>query len=53
MYTDPYLEYDIAKFETKRLDRKAAEAWRFRHFKSKGSQILTAIVTNVLQLFLR
>ena len=53
MYTNPDLENDFARFEQERLDRKAAEGWRFRHFKSRESQVLTAIVTNVLQLFLR
>ena len=53
MLFEGYVASDIAKLETKRAERKAAENWRFRHFKSRESQVMTAIVTNVLQLFLR
>jgi hypothetical protein len=53
MLYEAYIASDIAKLETQRAERKAAENWRFRRFKSKESQVLTAIVTSVLQLFLR
>ena len=53
MYTDFFVASDVAKLETKLAERKAAENWRFRHLRSKERQVLTAIVTNVLQLFLR
>ena len=53
MYFEGLIASDIAKLETARAERKAAENWRFRHLKSKESKVLTAIVTSVLQLFLR
>jgi hypothetical protein len=53
MLYEAYVASEVAKFETQRAERKAAENWRFRHIKSKESQVLTAIVTSVLQLFLR
>ena len=53
MFYEAYIASEVSKLETKRAERRAAEKWRFRHFKSKESQVLTAIVTNVLQLFLR
>jgi hypothetical protein len=53
MLYEGYIATEVSKFETKRSERKAAENWRFRHLKSKESQALTAIVTSVLQLFLR
>jgi hypothetical protein len=53
MLYEGYIAAEVAKFEAKRAERKAAENWHFRHFKSKESQVLTTIVTNMLQLFLR
>ena len=53
MFYEGYIATEISRFETKRAERKAAENWRFRHLKTKESQVLTAIVTSVLQLFLR
>ena len=53
MLYEAYVGSEVSKVETKLAERRAAERWRFRHFKSKESQVLTAIVTSVLQLFLR
>ena len=53
MLYEGFIASDVWKMETKRAERRAAENWRFRHLKSKESQVLTAIVANVLQLFLR
>jgi hypothetical protein len=53
MLYEGYIGSEISKLETERAERRAAENWRFRHLKSKESQVLTAIVTSVLQLFLR
>jgi len=53
MLYEGYIATEVSKYETKLAERKAAENWRFRHIKSKESQVLTAIVTGVLQLFLR
>ena len=53
MYYEFFVAADEVRARTKRAEKKAAENWRFRHLKSKESQILTAIVTNVLGLFLR
>jgi FixJ family two-component response regulator len=53
MYFEGIVASEISKLETPRAERRAAERWRFRHLKSKESQVLTAVVTNILQLFLR
>jgi FixJ family two-component response regulator len=53
MLYEGYIATEVAKLETRRAERSAAQRWRFRHLKSKESQVLTAIVTSVLQLFLR
>ena len=53
MFYEGYIATEVWKYETKLAERKAAENWRFRHFKSRERQVLTAIVTSVLQLFLR
>ena len=52
MLYEAYVASEVAKFETQRVERKAAENWRFRHIKSKESQVLTDIFTSVLQLSL-
>jgi FixJ family two-component response regulator len=53
MFYEGLIEYDVSRFETERAERRAAENWRFRHLKSRERQVLAAIVTSVLQLFLR
>jgi len=53
MYFEADIGSEIARLETPRAERRAAERWRFRQLKSKESQVLTAVVTSVLQLFLR
>ena len=53
MYFESLIASDIAKLETERAERKAAENWRFRHLKAKRSKVLTAIFTSVLALFVR
>ena len=53
MLYEGYIATEVWKDEAKRRERKAEENWRFRHLKSKESQVLTAVITNVLQLFLR
>ena len=53
MLFEGYVATDIWKLETARMERRAAEKWRFRHCKSRESQIATAVVTAVLGLFVR
>jgi hypothetical protein len=53
MYFDATVASHIHRLGEKRLERKAALNWRTRHMKSKESQVLTAVVTNVLELFTR
>ena len=53
MYYESYLGSEIAKLETPIAERKAALNWRTRHMKSKESQVLTAVATSILGLFLR
>ncbi|MBN1135066.1 MAG: hypothetical protein JXM73_00675 [Anaerolineae bacterium] len=38
------LENDYARFKISQADRKAAEAWRFRHLKPKNTQVLSVIL---------
>jgi hypothetical protein len=44
---------DLYKLESGERERKAALKFRTRHLKSKEGQVLTAVVTNVLRLFVR
>jgi hypothetical protein len=44
---------DLYKLDSAKLDQKAAFNFRTRHLKSKEAQVLTAVVTNVLRLFVR
>jgi len=53
VFYEGYVGSEIAKLETERAERKAAENWRFRHLKSKEIKVLTAVLTSVLGLFLR
>ena len=53
MFFEGYVATQIYKDEAPRIERRAAEAWRFRNLKTKESQVLTAIVTSVLGLFVR
>ncbi len=47
---DPY-DINIARREAAELDRKAAEAWRFRHMKSREGQLLSAILSSAIRVF--
>ena len=53
MYGDILNNNDEARSRVDQAEKKAARNWRFRNFRSRESQVLTAIVTNVLGLFLR
>ena len=53
MYYEGTVANDIYRLEEKRLERQAALAWRTRHMETKEAQVLTAVVTNVLRLFVR
>jgi hypothetical protein len=44
---------DIYKTETPLSERRAALRFRTRHMKTKEAEVLTAVVTNVLRLFVR
>jgi hypothetical protein len=46
----PY-EIDIARLEAVQPDRKAAEAWRFPHMKSREYQLLSAILGSAIRVF--
>jgi hypothetical protein len=47
------VENDVYQTTEKLLNRKARYAWRFRHLKSKEAKVATAILTSVLNLFIR
>ena len=51
MFSDAMMAYETAKWDLRRWNRKAAEAWRFRHIKGKASQSLAAILTSLLAFF--
>jgi hypothetical protein len=53
MLFEGYVASDSWKLEAERVERRAAERWRFRHLKSKESQFATAVLTAVLGLFVR
>ena len=53
MFYELQVAAEEAQARTVRAEKRAAWNWRFRHLKTKESQVLTAIVTNVLGLFLR
>jgi hypothetical protein len=42
MFGDFMLDNDYLMLEMAQADRRAAEAWRFRHHKGLGSRILSA-----------
>jgi hypothetical protein len=48
-----YVGKEDARWRTWEAERKAAANHRFRHFKSKESQVLSAVVTSLLALFVR
>ena len=54
-----FVATEIARIETARAERQATLNWRFRrmnlirHPKPRSSQVVIAILTNVLGLFLR
>ena len=53
MLYEGYVAGEIAKLNTRRAERKAAENWRFRHLKTRETKVLTAVLASVLGLFLR
>jgi hypothetical protein len=53
MYFEGTIASDIYKLESPRIERQAAFKWRTRHLKSREAQVLTAVATNVLRLFVR
>jgi hypothetical protein len=53
MYFEGAVASDVYRSEEARNERKAALNWRTRHLKTKEAQVLTAVVTNVLRLFVR
>ena len=48
-----YVEKDVYQTTEKILNRKARDAWRFRHLKSQEAKIATAVLTSILNLFIR
>ena len=53
MYYEGTIASDIYKLESPRNERRASLRFRTRHLKTKEAQVLTAVVTNVLRLFVR
>jgi hypothetical protein len=53
MYFNGQIANDIYKIEEPLTLKRAQRAWRFRHLKSKETKIATAILTSVLNLFIR
>jgi hypothetical protein len=53
MYFEGTIASDIYKLESPLSERKAALKWRTRHLKSREAQVLTAVATSVLRLFIR
>jgi hypothetical protein len=53
MFFEGYVASEIYKSEMPLVERKAERAWRFRNLKTKESQVLTAVLTAVLGLFVR
>jgi hypothetical protein len=53
MFYEGYVASQVYKDEIKRVERKAADNWRFRHFKSPEARVATAIITSILGLFIR
>ncbi len=52
MCNEMVFDNDAAKLELEQADHKAAEAWRFRHLKSRETQMLNAVLSGVVR-FLR
>jgi hypothetical protein len=50
---DVFTEVQVFKMKTERAERKAAEAHRFREFRTPEAKLATAIITSVLGLFIR
>jgi hypothetical protein len=53
MYFDPQIAVDIYKTEEPLVTKNAQRSWRFRHIRSKEAKIATAVLTSVLNLFIR
>jgi hypothetical protein len=53
MYFEGTVASEIYKVETPQRERQAALKFRTRHMKTPESRALTAVVTNVLRLFIR
>jgi hypothetical protein len=52
-YGQTIFDNDYEKSKLAHSNRKAAEGWRFRHLKPKGSQILSAVLCSVRKFFQR
>ena len=53
MFFEGTIASEIYKTESPRIERKAALNWRTRHLKSREAQVLTAVATSILRLFIR
>ena len=53
MYAELNEHNGAARFEMRQLDRQAAQAWRFRHIKSKGVQSFVTVLTSLLAFFVQ
>ena len=53
MYFEQIIGSDIAKWETRRAERRAAENWRFRHLRPRTSKVVAAILSSVVNLFVK
>ena len=53
MYFEAQTSSDIYKIEEPLITKRAQSAWRFRHLKSREVKVATAVLTSVLNLFIR
>lgn len=52
MFFEGVIGSEIAKLETARAERRAAELWRYRHTKTRTHKAVAAIVTSLVSLFI-
>jgi len=48
-----YIASDIYKDRISRATRRASDAWRFRNNRTKANQVVTAVITSLVSLFIR
>ena len=53
MYFEGAIATDISKLEIARAEKKAAEAWRYRHARTKAHKVTAALITSLVSLFVR